>query len=90
METNRARLLQVHGHDVSSEETPAEQVERADRVAMVRHALLQLSDRDRKLLLLREEGFAYKELAEAIGVDPSSVGTLLARARRRFAAVLEA
>jgi RNA polymerase sigma-70 factor (ECF subfamily) len=90
VENNRARLLRVHGQDVSSEEMPAEQLERAGRVAMVRRALLQLSDRDRTLLLLREEGFAYMELAEAIGVDPSSVGTLLARARRRFAAVLGA
>ena len=90
MENNRARLLRVHGQDVSSEEMPAEQLERAGRVAMVRRALLQLSDRDRTLRLLREEGFAYTELAEATGVDLSSVGTLLARARRRFAAVLGA
>jgi RNA polymerase sigma-70 factor (ECF subfamily) len=36
---------------------------------------------------MREEGFRYAEIAEVVGVAPGSVGTLLARALRRFAAV---
>jgi hypothetical protein len=35
---------------------------------------------------MREEGFTYDEMAQAVGVAPTSVGTLLARALRRFAA----
>ena len=33
-------------------------------------------------------GLSYRELAEAIGVQPTSVGTLLARARHRFTEAL--
>jgi RNA polymerase sigma factor (sigma-70 family) len=50
----------------------------------VRLALDTLSERDRTLLLLREEGVPYKELAQIVGVKSSSVAPLLARARQRF------
>jgi len=33
---------------------------------------------------MREEGFSYEEMARAIGVAPSSIGTLIARALKRF------
>jgi RNA polymerase sigma-70 factor (ECF subfamily) len=39
------------------------------------------------ILLMREEGFRYEEIARAVGVAPGSVGTLLARATRRFVQV---
>jgi len=51
-----------------------------EREAAVRRALDKLPLRDRRILILRHEGFSYREIAEAIGVAPSSVGTLLARA----------
>jgi RNA polymerase sigma factor (sigma-70 family) len=51
-----------------------------ERQAAVRRALDQLPERDRRLLILRHEGFSYREIAEALGVAGSSVGTLLARA----------
>ena len=34
--------------------------------------------------MLRAEGLAYKELAEALGIHSGSVGTLLARAEAEF------
>ncbi|MBE3590393.1 MAG: sigma-70 family RNA polymerase sigma factor [Firmicutes bacterium] len=54
----------------------------------LREALERLDPRDRTLLLLRAEGWAYREIADVVGVDAASVGTLLARARRRLAARL--
>ena len=57
---------------------------RAERCARVRAVLAELKPRDAQLLLLRAEGMAYRELAEAIGVQASSVGTLLARAEAEF------
>ena len=62
-------------------------LEREERVAVVRAALEQLAERDQQLLLMREEGFSYQEIAEAVGVAPGSVGTLIARAVRRFTEV---
>lgn len=50
----------------------------------VGEALDRLHERDRTMLLMREEGFSYREIAEVVGVAPGSVGTLLARALGRF------
>jgi RNA polymerase sigma-70 factor (ECF subfamily) len=63
---------------------PESGFERGQEVASVRRALDALGPRDRELLLMREEGFSYREIAEAVGVSATSVGTLLARAQKRF------
>jgi RNA polymerase sigma-70 factor (ECF subfamily) len=63
---------------------PDEVAERGSEVEGVRAVLEGLPARDREILLMREEGFSYAEIARAAGVAPGSVGTLLARALRRF------
>ena len=63
---------------------PEEVVEREEAAAAVRRALDRLDERERQLLLLRQEGFRYQEIAELVRVAPGSVGTLLARALHRF------
>jgi RNA polymerase sigma factor (sigma-70 family) len=68
---------------------PEEWVERREQVERVRQALAAISERDRTLLLMREEGFRYREIAEAVDVRASSVGALVARALRRFCAAYE-
>ncbi|HET6445631.1 MAG TPA: sigma factor-like helix-turn-helix DNA-binding protein, partial [candidate division Zixibacteria bacterium] len=50
----------------------------------VRAALAELPERQTQLLLMRQMGFSYAELADCFGVAPSSVGTLLARAADAF------
>ncbi len=74
-----------------SEEAPYadDDAERAERIRIVRGALDSLDARGKKLLLMREEGFSHREMAGATGVATGSVGTLLARARKKFAAELE-
>ncbi len=52
--------------------------------AQVHAALATLSPRDQQLLLLRHEGYSYRELARAVDVAEGSVGTLLLRAGRSF------
>lgn len=86
---NRARLLEANPVGTAAADDPDEELARAERVARVRRALATLEERDRTLLLLREEGFSYRELANAVEVKASSVGTLLARARRRLARALD-
>lgn len=61
-----------------------EGVWRQETVRAVREALDQLPARERLALLLRHTGFAYQEIAGALEIAPGSVGTLLARAQRRF------
>jgi RNA polymerase sigma-70 factor (ECF subfamily) len=55
-----------------------------DELLDVRAALERLGPRDRAALLLRHSGFSYAEVADALGLAPASVGTILARAQRRF------
>jgi len=57
---------------------------------MARRALECLSERDREALLMREEGLDYHEIAAALELSVGSVGTTLARARRRLVEAHEA
>ena len=56
----------------------------AERVDAVRRALVLLPPRDRQLLLLRHEGYGYREIADLLHIPPGSVGTMLARATDAF------
>lgn len=64
--------------------SPEDDVLSAERRTLVRRALDTLPQRDRALLLLREEGYSYRELAVALEIVEASVGTLLARAKVAF------
>ncbi len=84
---NRERLLEENPDPVTPAppSTPADDAERSERRKRVRRALDELDERGREILLMRQEGFKYREIADAVGVATSSVGTLLARAQQRFA-----
>lgn len=85
----RERLLTVRPWSPAQLPRPDEVLERGSTVAGVRLALEKLSERDRQMLMMREEGFRYEEIAKVAGVAPGSVGTLLARAAKRFVAVYD-
>jgi RNA polymerase sigma factor (sigma-70 family) len=55
-----------------------------ERREQVRAALDRLSDRDRRALLLRHSGHSYREIASALSVAESGVGTMLIRASQAF------
>lgn len=55
---------------------------------VVRSALEVLTQRDRTLLLMREEGFTHQEIAKAVGTTTKSVGSMVARALRKLSAEL--
>ena len=61
----------------------------ADR-DVVLNAIRALSHRDRLLVTLKAQGLSYKEIADAAGLRPASVGRLLARALDRLAKQLDA
>jgi RNA polymerase sigma-70 factor, ECF subfamily len=65
-------------------DSPGQDMADADTTARVRAVLAHLPERQVQLLLLRQAGLSYAELAGALGVAPGSVGTLLARAERAF------
>ena len=86
---NRRRLLQENPIAAAAPETPDRLLERNEERARARSALDALGERDREILLMRYEGFSYKEIAETVDVAATSIGTLLARAEERFARVLQ-
>jgi RNA polymerase sigma-70 factor (ECF subfamily) len=80
---HKLRLLAEESRDlhVESSDTP---LERAQESALARRAVDGLGERDRLALLMREEGLNYEEIAEALDLSVGSIGTTLARARRRL------
>jgi RNA polymerase sigma-70 factor, ECF subfamily len=63
---------------------PDASIVRDEQLTVVRAVLARLPSRDRQILLLHYDGLRYSEIAAHVGVAPSSVGSLLSRAHRRF------
>jgi RNA polymerase sigma-70 factor, ECF subfamily len=82
--SRRRRLLEAVPMDVPRPRLASEELEREEQIRSVREALAAIPERDRQLLMMREEGFKYDEIATVVGVAPGSVGTLIARAVKRF------
>jgi RNA polymerase sigma-70 factor (ECF subfamily) len=83
----RRRLLShTRGESVHSDPpaAPGDAADARESRRRVRMALDQLSERERRMLLLRAEGFSYRDIAAALELNEASVGTLLARARGAF------
>jgi RNA polymerase sigma-70 factor (ECF subfamily) len=70
--------------EVGAPPDPLDEVLRAERQHRARATLARLKPAQAQLLILRYSGFSYKELADALGVKSSSIGTLLARAEAQF------
>ncbi|HST07840.1 MAG TPA: sigma-70 family RNA polymerase sigma factor [Gemmatimonadaceae bacterium] len=84
--SRRLRLVKTRTEGVSPEQPVGadEKMLADERREAVRGALDRLSARDRRMLLLRHEGYSYREIAHALGVKETSVGTLLLRATTAF------
>jgi RNA polymerase sigma factor (sigma-70 family) len=88
MRSRRRRLLLgasgrvPHGDPAPAPDTALEENERRE---VIQQALMSLSAKERMALLMREEGFLQREIAEAVGTTTQSVGTLIARAMRKLA-----
>jgi RNA polymerase sigma-70 factor (ECF subfamily) len=65
---------------------PLNQLIRNERIAEVRSTLARLKPEKAQLLLLRHSGLSYQEIAAAMQMKASSVGTMLARAEAEFSA----
>src|SRR5438477_429779 len=75
-EANRIRAV--------AQDNALDEILREERRARVRSVLGAMKPRDAQLLLLRSSGLAYREVAQTLGIQPGSVGTLLARAEAEF------
>jgi RNA polymerase sigma-70 factor (ECF subfamily) len=66
---------------------PAEEYERKQLVEKARMALEKIKEPMRSCLTLKQQGLSYKEIAEALSLNETSVGSYVARARKEFVRV---
>ncbi len=85
-DVRRARRLTLlsNSPDTAVVPTPELALLSIETAAQVQAGLATLSERDRSLLLMHEEGVSYRALAEILQVKPSSIAPLLGRARARL------
>jgi RNA polymerase sigma-70 factor (ECF subfamily) len=92
-DARRRRHLELLAQEERDRQDTVPQVvamENAENAAAARRALEALTERDREALLMREEGLDYNEIAAALELSVASVGTTLARARKRLVEAFEA
>ncbi|MGH9755419.1 MAG: sigma-70 family RNA polymerase sigma factor [Blastocatellia bacterium] len=63
---------------------PDDELLRQTEIAEARRALNKIKEPMRSCLLLKHEGLSYREIAAALGIKESNVGSLIARGRREF------
>jgi RNA polymerase sigma-70 factor (ECF subfamily) len=63
---------------------PLDDLLRKENCRRVRAVLASIKPAQAQLLILRASGLSYKELAEALGVKMSGIGTMLNRAEAEF------
>ena len=58
--------------------------EQKEQLSEVNRALLKIKEPLRSCLLLKQQGLSYREIAESLSLNETSVGTFVARARKEF------
>jgi RNA polymerase sigma-70 factor, ECF subfamily len=87
-QTRRRHYEQAAGQAATASgevnDDPLSDVLRDEKRKRVRAVLGTMKPAQAQLLMLRQSGLSYQELAEVFGVKASSIGTLLARAEADF------
>lgn len=78
MHAGKDALIEAH------EDQPQEVLAEKEDRRYIHMALGQMNSRQAELLVLRHSGMAYKEIAAALNLSPTSIGPLLLRAEREF------
>lgn len=68
--------------------SPDSELERSERNALIQSALAVLRPGERAVLLMRAQGFAYREIADALEIPMNSIGAIGARGLRKLSAQL--
>jgi RNA polymerase sigma-70 factor (ECF subfamily) len=63
---------------------PELEYERQVQIETVRRALEKVKEPLRSCLMLKQQGLSYKEIAGALDLNETSIGTFVARARKEF------
>ena len=68
---------------------PVEELERKQLIEKTRQALDKIKEPMRSCLTLKQQGLSYREIAEALSLNETSVGSYVARARKEFVRVYD-
>jgi RNA polymerase sigma factor (sigma-70 family) len=79
-----ARNTEKRALEGAATEGPLDYILREEKARRVREALALIKPGQAQLLVLRASGLSYKELAEALEVKMSGIGTMLNRAEEEF------
>ncbi|MGI9036134.1 MAG: sigma-70 family RNA polymerase sigma factor [Pyrinomonadaceae bacterium] len=63
---------------------PETDYERREQSREVRRALQKVKEPLRSCLVLKQQGLSYREIADALALNETSIGTFVARARKEF------
>jgi RNA polymerase sigma-70 factor (ECF subfamily) len=66
---------------------PEEEFERRAKIEAARVALEKIKEPMRSCLLLKQQGLSYREIATALQLNETNVGSLIARGRKEFVRV---
>jgi len=64
--------------------TAEKEFEQREQTREVQRALLKIKEPLRSCLVLKQQGLSYKEIAESLSLNETSIGTFVARARKEF------
>jgi RNA polymerase sigma factor (sigma-70 family) len=74
-------VKETAGNDVFSVET---EYEVRTEVSEINRALSKVREPLRSCLILKQQGMSYREIAESLSLNETSIGTYVARARQEF------
>jgi RNA polymerase sigma factor (sigma-70 family) len=70
--------------EVNGPPEPEEELERKLLIEQTRKALDKIKEPMRSCLILKQQGLSYKEIAETLSLNETSIGTYVARGRKEF------
>jgi RNA polymerase sigma-70 factor, ECF subfamily len=80
-EENYVKEAEEQGSFTVDHET---ELERRQQAAEVQKALNKIKEPLRSCLILKQQGLSYKEIAESLSLNETSIGQFVARARKEF------
>lgn len=81
---SRDETFVTHTRQAAEAAPPDEALLRQAEIAGAQRTLAKIKEPMRSCLLLKHEGLSYKEIAAALDLNESNVGSLIARGRREF------
>ena len=79
----------VKEQGIETQDSVENDYEQKAAVNDIARAVARIREPHRSCLILKQQGFSYKEIAETLSVAESSVGTFIARARKEFLKLYE-